>query len=302
MSGTIACSLWGRYEPVDRDREIEAFTNRGGYHKPNYSASSTYETWLHGDIPIAITIRIPNAPGKLPVVVYLPGLGEDTDHGELWKRAWVQSGYVVVSIQPKKYGEALWTNNRVKPGDYKSVGRKTFSQQALEDRLSQLKWTLEKLASRVHSGNERYGNIDLGLMALVGYDLGAQTAMALAGEKVDLNLPDPIPSFRSAIMISPHADPELDQVPGRYADVRMPLLLITSEDDFDPAKISTPESRKSIWAKVPQGEKYLLLFERANHRLLSGTMSNSSYWSEVIGSMPLTGSSGMHTCLSGWPH
>ena len=283
MSLAVACSFLNRHEPVDRDSEMEQFTSHGGYARQNYGVSSTRETWPRDDIPIEVSILIPNTQGKSPVIVYLPGTGEDTGHGELWRRPWAQAGYAVVSIQPKEYGEDLWANNKAKPGDFKAVGRTVFSRHSLENRMSQLRWTLDKLADRIRSGNQRYASVDMSRMALVGYDLGAQTAMALAGEKAGSARPSPPPVFKAAIIISPHADPAWEKVAGRYADIRMPLLIVSSEQDHDPAKISTPESRKSIWGDLPTGEKYLLSFERANHRLLSGTMSNSLYWSEIIG-------------------
>ena len=286
MSLAAACSSWMHHGPVDRDGEIKDFTSHGGYAWQNYTVNSTRETWLHDDIPIEVSIMIPNAPGQLPVVVYLPGTGEDTGHGELWRRPWAQAGYVVVTIQPKEYGEDLWVGNKVRPGDFKVVGRAVFSRHALENRVSQLQWALGKLAARIHSGDKRYASVDMGRMAVAGYDLGAQTAMVLAGEKADLALTNPLPVFRAAAIISPYADPAAEKATGRYADIRMPILLVSSEQDNDPAKISTPESRKSIWNDLPPGEKHLLLFASANHRLLSGTMSNSLYWSEVIG--PIT--------------
>ena len=259
------------------------FTGQGGYAGPNHAVSSTRETWPHDGVPVEVSIFIPDAPGKLPVVVYLPGVGEDTGQGELWRRPWAQAGYAVVSIQPKAYGEALWANHQAKPGDFKAVGRAVFSRHALEERLSQVCWALEQLAARVRGGNPRYASLDLGRMALAGYDLGAQTALVLAGEKVDLALPAPPPVFTAAILISPHADPAREKAPGRYAAIQMPLLLVSGGQDQDPAAISTPASRKSLWNELPPGGKHLLWFERANHRLLSGSMSNPLYWSEVIG-------------------
>jgi len=282
MALAASCSLWNHNGTVDRDQEMERFTRDGGYAGQDFTVSSTRETWPHDDIPIEVSIQIPNAQGKLPVVVYLPGTGEDTEQGALWRRPWAQAGYAVVTIQPKEYGEALWANQKAKPGDFKAVGRTVFSRHALENRLSQAQWALDRLAARTR-GNQRYANLDLSRIALVGYDLGAQTAMAMVGEKAGLALPGPPVVFKSAIIISPHADPAWETVAGRYGDVRLPLLLVSSEQDHDPAKISTPASRKSIWNALPPGEKYLLWFERANHRLLSGSMSNSLFWSEVIG-------------------
>ena len=283
MALAAACSLWNRQGPVDRDKEMKRFTHDGGYAGQDFTVSSTRETWPHDDIPIEVSIAIPNAPGKLPVVVYLPGTGEDTEQGALWRGPWAQAGFAVVTIQPKEYGEALWARQKAKPGDFKAVGRTVFSRHSLENRVSQVRWTLDRLAARIHGGNGRYANLDMGRMALVGYDLGAQTALAWVGEKTGLALPAALPQFRAAIVISPHADPAWENVAGRYADIRLPLLLVGSEQDHDPAKISTPESRKSIWNGMPPGDKHLLLFARANHRLLSGTMNNSLFWSEVIG-------------------
>ncbi len=282
ISLAAACSSWTHHGNVDRDGEMKDFTSNGGYAWQNYTVESTRETWLHDDLPIEVSIMIPNAPGQLPVVVYLPGVGEDTGHGELWRRPWAQAGYVVVTLQPKQFGGDLWVINQLKPGDFKAIGKAIYSQRALENRVVQLQWTLAKLAARIRSGDKRYTNIDMGRMALVGYDLGTQTVMALAGEKTGLTLPGPLPAFKSAIIISAHADPEAEQLSDRYAGIRMPLLLIGSEKDHDPAKISTPTSRKLIWNGLPSGEKHLLLFDSANHRLLSGTMKDNYHWTEVI--------------------
>jgi hypothetical protein len=136
ISISIGCSFWSRTEAVDRDAEIEDFTSQGGFPSPGYAASSIHETWLHEDVAVSVSIRIPHTPGQLPVAVYLPGLGEVTDHGQLWKSAWERAGYIAVSIQPKEYGEALAPTGKLNPLEYKTIGRKPFSHHALENRIS----------------------------------------------------------------------------------------------------------------------------------------------------------------------
>ncbi|BBL70585.1 alpha/beta hydrolase [Methylogaea oryzae] len=277
MSLAAACSLWRGYEPVNRDAEMERFTSHGGYAPQNYAVSSTRETWSHDGALLDVSISIPSAPGKRPVVFYLPGMGEGAANGELWRRQWAQAGYVVVSMQPKEYGEASLANKQGGAGDPGSPGRTAFSEAVLKNNVSQFLWGLGKIADRLRSGNERYAPLDLSRVALAGYDLGAQTVLRLAAAPKGLPVPSPVSAFRAVIVMGAPVATFSGKVAG---DIRMPLLLVGNGRPDNPAGASAPE--KSAWLGLPAGQKYWLSLERASHRLLSGSMSNGSYWSEVI--------------------
>src|SRR5689334_5149627 len=59
-------------------------------------------------VPIAWTA--PSAGSGLPVVLYLPGLGEPAEAaGAAWRRAWAQAGYAVVLVQPLEDDATAWS-------------------------------------------------------------------------------------------------------------------------------------------------------------------------------------------------
>jgi hypothetical protein len=117
-----------------------------------------------------------------------------------------------------------------------------------------------------------FGRIDTGRVAVVGFDLGAQTALALAGEKhPGIGPLTAMPSLRAIIALSPHA-----RISGgfaeRFGDIRLPVLSITGTEDDDPyGLVNTPYTRQAPFKFMPPGGKYMLVLDNGTHQLLSGT-------------------------------
>ncbi len=267
------CSLTGPDpSPAEVQEQLDDFSARGGYSpKQDYTTASLRETWTHGRTPLDISFVAPEAPGGYPLIVYLPGLGEDAAAGSLWRQAWAKAGYAVLTVQPATAADALKASGPGKDADLHGIGRQYFSQAALESRLAQLDWALGEFRRLSRMPHSPYASADPTRLAVAGYELGSQTAAALAGETIKAQRPDfQGLSFRAAIVLSPSTDLAAGNLAKRFSNIAMPLLAVTGSEDDDPYGISSPSLRPAIWRYAGGGDKYLLLLQNGTHKLLAG--------------------------------
>lgn len=256
---------------AELEAKLAGITARGGYvPSRTYNTIEARETWRHGVVDIDIDFLVPAEDGRFPAVVYLPGLGENADAGRLWRRAWAQAGYAVISVQPASLGEALLSSKDAK-ADKQAIARQSSSAVSLENRLGHLAWVLNELARRIQSQVFPYGRPDLNRLALAGFDLGAQAVSALCGESVEMP-PQAFPiAPHAAIVLSPYVDLAAGRLERRFSGITLPLLTVTGSEDGDPFGITSESLRKAIWQYAPPGDKYLLMLQGGGHRLLSGS-------------------------------
>ena len=295
--------------PEERAEKVGEFIAKGGYSpKRLYEIDSSHEIWRHDGQAIEISMLAPKASGHYPLIVYLPGLGEHADGGRLWRETWAKAGYAVFSVQPLEIGEALnelapmpgddkesgdedsWFSsskdkdksaslNAVRNSDLRYLGHEFFSQEALKTRLNHLLWAYSQLQQRTEARQGLFAAVDLSRMVIAGYDIGAQAASEMIGEKFAIELPQ-APDFKplAAILLSPSVDMALGDLTTRYKNISIPFLEVTGTEDDDPFAITTPYVRTAIWEYAPSGNKYLLLLNKGGHQLLAG--SNLSHRQE----------------------
>ncbi len=281
--------------PDQQSAKINEAINKGGYAAVlNYDIDSNTETWQHDGQDIQITMLSPVVPGHYPLIVYLPGLGESSDAGKLWRESWAKAGYSVFSIQPVNIGEALKGTPKVVPAktsswfskeydnssalkdvrnsDLRYVGHQYFTQEQLSKRINHVLWAYSQLKKRALSRIGLFAWSDISQVIIAGYDIGAQTTAAIIGETYDIPLPSAA-DFRpiGAILLSPTVNMALGDITTRYQNIAIPFLAITGAEDDDPSAISTPFARTAIWEYAPPGNKYLLALKKGSHHLLSGS-------------------------------
>jgi hypothetical protein len=241
-----------------------------------------------GPEPVSVRILVPtslaSAPGKppapagsqpvvrRPLLIYLPGLGEAASAGTLWREAWATAGCIVVSAQPEGLAQAIATLDKPGADDVLNQAREAFGTNSLARRASGVSALVAEIQRRVTEGDPLLTRIDLTRIIVAGFDIGAQTAMALAGEQ--LNLPSPLapmPGLRGVIALSPHVDIARGAIRERFGSVRVPVLAITGTEDSDPwGLINSGSMRRALWPGLPAGDKALLVASGGNHALLAG--------------------------------
>lgn len=270
---TAACGGPGpRSSARDDDGELKRFAARG-YETAAKSVPEPYRgIWPYGDDEVVVNLLVPRGSALSPLVIYLPGMGEAAEAGELWRSAWAQAGYAVVSLQTGR-GGSLWSSAAGRSGDFARLAREAFDAKTLAARLDCVDFVLKNIARRAAAAEGVFSRIDMGRVAVAGFDLGAQTALALAGEKHPGMAPlTALPSLRTVIALSPHA-----RISGGFAErfggIVLPVLSITGTEDADPyGLVDSPHTRQAPFKFMPPGGKYMLVLEDGTHQLLSGAL------------------------------
>jgi predicted dienelactone hydrolase len=255
----------------ERDAELARFASRGYEAAATTTTVANRDVWKHGNDEIMIELLLPSNVAQAPLVIYLPGLGEPVEAGDKWRNGWAQAGYAVASMQIAG-SAALWSTSAGRNGDFKRAANEQFAVKSLNTRLERLNFVLREIAHRVQAGDATYGRIDTARVAVAGFDLGAQTALAVAGEKHPGMSDLPVmPGLRAAIALSPQAILARGGFVERFGTIHLPTLTVTGTEDGDPyGLVDSPHTRQAPFNYMPRGDKYLLVMEDGTHQLLAG--------------------------------
>lgn len=255
-------------------KDVPPFVSMQEYLKTAYQPAAHFKLdswtaqWTWAGHPVNTALLVPSGQQNVPVVLYLPGLGEDASAGELWRQSWADAGYAVLSVQATRDDRSLYSSTDAQAGAFRSIAMKAFADQALSVRLAEVEQVLAEARRRGQAGEAGYSALDTHRVVVAGFDLGAQTAAALAGERAPGQPRSPAWRPIAAISLSPYVPGGAD--PQRYAQVDVPLLAVTGLGDEDPFSwVATPEQRQNLYSHL-SGTGYQLLLNNVTHAGLSG--------------------------------
>lgn len=251
--------------PGAASEQAEAFRLSGYRAGPAQALQQWQATWSLANGAVDVLLLQPRqAVGALPVVLYLPGLGETARSGEAWRRSWAEAGYAVLSIQALEDGPAAYRSDEALAGALQAMHQRYFSAAAQAKRLQLIRQSLAQVAKRVAAGESGFAQLDLQRMAVAGFDLGAQSAAALVSES------EPVEGSLAplaAILLGPYI--EADDDLARFTTLDQPLLLVTGTQDDVPLVWQAPGQRQRLWQALPPRGSYQLLVE-GDHPSLAG--------------------------------
>ena len=259
----------------DRDRSSDAEVQRhvrdGYVVESRHATVSARASWVVDGESVGVSLILPEGDQSYPLVVYLPGLGESSESGIAWRRTWAEAGYAVLGVQPASDGSAVWSSGLARLGEFGDIARQRFSAASLAKRVKLLGDVFTELA-RHQSDSPAFRRIDLSRIAVAGFDLGAQSAMVVAGERIEgVDPPTWPPAVKAVIALSPYADFSGMGMETNFRPVRLPVLGVTSAEDTDAyGLVTTAMVRRAPFQYMPAGGKYLLVLVGAPHSLLSG--------------------------------
>jgi dienelactone hydrolase len=237
------------------------------------SVSTTSHAWTVSGRVVTLVLSAPVGPGVSPVVIYLPGLGENSGSGERWRTAWASAGYAVVSVQLLDEDATAWKSELARAGDFKALGRQHYAGNVMSRRVQLLADLVGEGQRRSRAGDAVWQRLDWTRVAVAGFDLGAYTAMTVAGEHVrDADDASGRLPVRAVIALSPFASAAAGSIDTRYRDIRVPVMSVTSDVDGDALGLVDGISlRQAPFAHMEGSNKYLLSLQGLPHAGLSGS-------------------------------
>ncbi|MEX8505241.1 hypothetical protein [Leptothrix ochracea] len=279
VAGLVACaSAPSKPPPGPSEVEIRAFAAKG------YAAVAVdqavvhtrLQRWMLQGESMQVALGMPVLAAPVPVVMYLPSLGETSEAGERWRDGWAQAGYAVMSVQLSD------PMNDESP----ALVKKAYSAESMGHRLLRLMAVVREAQHRAALGESDWVQLDWSRVAVAGFDLGAYTALALAGENIpgleavrtSMAAAEPAPfKLRAAIALSPYASLFAGSFEHqRFAAIQVPVLSVSSDTDTDPLGLVEGISlRRLPFDHLGGTEHQWLNFKSLPHPWLSGTAANA---------------------------
>lgn len=275
------------------DKDAPPFISTQTYLKSAYSAQAHFKfasfdtRWAWDKHEVDVALLVPEGGQNLPVIIYLPGLGEGANGGELWRQTWADAGYAVLSVQATRDNGSIYSSSNARDGAFRTIAANAFADGPAAIRIEEVDRILAEARRRGQAGEPGFAALNTQKVAVAGFDLGAQTAAALSGERLP-GQPRPLAwKPLATIVLSPYVPGGADA--RRYTQIDTPLLAITGPLDEDPFSwVTSAQQRQGLFSGLP-GDGYQLILDDATHAVLSGTIAKP----DKTEKKPRTGAAGM---------
>lgn len=243
-----------------------------------YQVEASTATWRDGtrmrDIPVKL--YFPAITGaavegaKFPVILFSHGLGGNREGGKRWAEHWASHGFVVVAIQHPGSDEALWKD--AEPRDFARRMKAGMTMNNLGLRVNDVRFVIDEVIRRARASEAAFANADPNRLGMSGHSFGAQTTLAVTGQKapsiggqsgLDLRI-------SAAIAFSPNARNKRN-LARQFGDITLPFFSITGSEDGSILDDGTKSAdRRMPYAYMPTGQKYLAVFDGGDHMVFGG--------------------------------
>ncbi len=220
--------------------------------------------------------------GKLPLIIFSHGLGGTRNGYSYLGRYLASHGYIAVHVQHAGSDRAVWTSNWLSMwGNLSNAASEANAIARAKDVSFAITQALAEPSIAAFIDSDR--------IAIAGHSYGANTALLIAGAKVqrsggELNLRDP--RVKAAVIISAppfHGEGDMKQILGA---ISIPTLHVTGTDDVIrvPGYRSGYKDRLDVFdstsanapANQPDKGKTLVVFKDATHSVFTDRQAGMS--------------------------
>jgi hypothetical protein len=260
-------------DPPDPRIKFTEFVNKdlATAYQPAHNETAGWDaTWQLDQKSVDVTWLAPVTQERVPLIIYLPGLGEPSTGGAEWRKVWAQSGYAVLSVQGHAYDQSIYSSRLALDGDFRAVAATHYTAATLRDRLATLQKVLTEVRARAAKGDAQLAAIDWNQVVIAGFDFGAQTAAAVAGA-LDAGAVSGVSlQPKAVLLLSPYVEAGANR--DIFARMTAPVLSMTGQDDEDPFNwVSSYHQREVLGDSVVAAGSVQLDLNKATHKTLSGT-------------------------------
>ncbi|MCB1204145.1 MAG: acetylhydrolase [Verrucomicrobiae bacterium] len=219
-------------------------------------------------VPVKI-YRVKSAEAR-PVIVFSHGLGGSRENSAYLAEHWARHSYVAVFVQHPGSDESVW--KEAGRGERFAAMKEAASGRSLLDRLGDIPFVLDQLERwNADSAHPLHGALDLEHIGMTGHSFGAVTTQAMMGQHYPLGKSFPDPRLDAFLPMSPSTGRGVPAATA-FGQIQAPVLCMTGTED---TSVITPEttaaSRREVYASMPKGDKYQLVFEGGTHSAFSDT-------------------------------
>ncbi len=211
------------------------------------------------DVPVKITTPDEAGPGLLPTIFFSHGLGGSVEAAGYLAEGLAERGYVVVNVQHPGSDRAVW-EGVPRPRRMAVLKAAANGEQAME-RPRDVSFALGVLlaADEVAIDPERVG--------VAGHSFGAMTVRLIAGQTLGAGVSFADRRFRAAVALSSQPVEDAASLVG----MTTPILHLTGTLDDSPISPGvTPENRRDAFAKSVAADRFLVVFDGADHGVFGG--------------------------------
>lgn len=221
--------------------------------------------------PVPVKIYLPNVAAEpMPVVLVSHGLGGSREGSTYLGKHWSAAGYAVVAIQHPGSDESVWKD--VPKWRRRPVLKRAASAKSFMNRLSDVTTVLDYIeGSRLAETHPLHNRVDPSRIALSGHSFGAVTSQAIMGQSFRQPSDAPFLDNRidCVILMSPSPSKHLSN-DDAFNSVTLPVLCMTGTEDGSPLQRDfNPESRQQVYAALPEGQAYQIVFDQGAHSIFS---------------------------------
>lgn len=204
-----------------------------------------------------------------PVVLFSHGLGGSREGNPYLGNHWAANGYVAVFLQHAGSDESVWRNAKI--GERMNALRRGASARSSIDRLSDVPFILDQLELwNSAEGHALQGTLDLEKIGLSGHSFGAVTTLGMAGRKFPVPKSAYDERIDAFLPMSPNVGKGLS-AKEQFGHLKVPVFCMTGTEDGSPLEPDfDPAERRKVYAAMPDGDKYQLVLEGAEHSAFSG--------------------------------
>ncbi|MGF1678705.1 MAG: alpha/beta hydrolase family protein [Candidatus Methylacidiphilales bacterium] len=212
---------------------------------------------------VPLKFYLPALDKPVPVVLFSHGLGGSRNNNAYLGTSWAEAGYAAVFMQHLGSDESVWKD--APPLRRMSELKKAASRQAALDRVQDVTFVIDQLEQwNATQGHALQGKLDLSKIGMSGHSFGAVTTQGVMSQKrsgvsrAELRI-------KAFLLMSP-STPRFGTSQSRYGDIHLPVLCMTGTEDGSPIeKDFDPLTRQEVYAALPVGDKYQLVFEGGHH-------------------------------------
>ena len=220
------------------------------------------------DREVPLRVYLPDSSQPAPVILFSHGLGRSSENNPYLGNHWAARGYIAVFMQHLGSDESVWRG--ALPSQRMTALKAAASAENALLRYKDVATVINQLevfnADATHVLSAR---MNLDQIGMSGHSFGAVTTQAVSGQKQPFGLVDYTDRRIDAALAMSPSVPRGGSANRLFASVEIPWLLMTGSHDTAKIGGGSAESRLAVFSALPDGDKYELVLDGAEHSAFS---------------------------------